>query len=81
MHCTCGLTLSPVPPGRFLVLISVRDCADSRAIVQLKGLGKLGRGVCVYIYIYIYMVLCLQTTHADHLNNVFLTLGASCITH
>jgi hypothetical protein len=30
-----------LPPGRFLVLISVRDLVDSRAILRLDGLGKL----------------------------------------
>jgi hypothetical protein len=31
----------PLPPGRFLVLISVRSWVDRRVIVRLKGLGQL----------------------------------------
>jgi hypothetical protein len=31
----------PLPPGRFLVLSSVRGWADPRTTVQLEGLGRL----------------------------------------
>jgi hypothetical protein len=31
----------PLPPGRFLVIISVRDWVDSRATVWLEGLGRI----------------------------------------
>jgi hypothetical protein len=33
--------LLPPPKGRFLVVISVRDSVDLRAIVQLEGLSQL----------------------------------------
>jgi hypothetical protein len=32
---------SPLPSGRFLVLIFVRGCVDPNVIVQLEGLGQL----------------------------------------
>jgi hypothetical protein len=31
----------PLPPGKFLILISLRGLVDHRAIVLLEGLGQL----------------------------------------
>jgi hypothetical protein len=36
-----GEVVSPLPPGRFLVLIYVRGRVDPRVIARLEGLGQL----------------------------------------
>jgi hypothetical protein len=41
MEELCFLCGHPLPPARFLVIISVRRCVDPRAIVRLEGLGQL----------------------------------------
>jgi hypothetical protein len=40
----------PLPPGRFLVLISVRGWVDSRAIVWLEGLGQLKNPMTLSVF-------------------------------
>jgi hypothetical protein len=35
----------PLPPGRFVVVISVRGCADPRAIVRLEGLDEVKNSI------------------------------------
>jgi hypothetical protein len=37
----CPPAGSPLPPRRFLVLISITGCVDSRAIMLLEGLDQL----------------------------------------
>jgi hypothetical protein len=41
VRLTALSTGHPLPPKRFLVLISVRGSVDPRAIVRLEGLGQL----------------------------------------
>jgi hypothetical protein len=48
----------PLLPARFLVLVSVRGCVDTRAIVRLERLGQLKNPVTSStIYIYLLSVL------------------------
>jgi hypothetical protein len=35
----------PLPPGRFVVLISITDRIETRAIVRVRGLGKLKKKI------------------------------------
>jgi hypothetical protein len=42
---TASCTGRPLPPGKFIVLFSVRGCIDPRAIVQLEGLGQIKNSV------------------------------------
>jgi hypothetical protein len=40
---------APLPPGRFLVLISVRGCVNPRALVWLERLGQLKNPVTTLV--------------------------------
>jgi hypothetical protein len=48
-HMTVRLSIlragRPLHPGRFLILISVRDGVDPRAMVRLEGLGRLKNSI------------------------------------
>jgi hypothetical protein len=40
----------PLPPGRFLVFISVRGCVNLRDIVRQEGLGQLKNPMTSSVY-------------------------------
>jgi hypothetical protein len=66
----------PLPPRRFLVLVSCTGWADHRAIVQMEGLGQLNRNFSLFSLITVNMEALILIVVFDVLATVIMKISA-----